>query len=422
MIDYIGGNMSDDSYRRVSTHSSFSSFDSRSRWRSQNKISSINSNMILSNQGDEKHVREGRKDVEKKEEEKRIQENLQNEVETIKPVIEKENIVDDTTFLEDSKSTVIDPIVTSVADHVSDISPTHTTHTTHITQIHTLELPPPSSTHIKPIKSRVKLPRVNSDGGEEIDNNLKILTKQRKMQKPESITSKHALLNEVEPAFSTPFLVIILSTNRPGGQDYVSDLVHSLLLYSSTYPNKIRIIIYNADRPTDPPLRPYIYELGVEVLNAPKDGWDQKLSEAEKIFHVNKEDGIEKKRWQTKNDLDYIRVLEFAYQQKEKSSQIKNDSFIFPYIITLEDDVWANSQIFHRTDRLIRRITSPSSTTTTTTTTDSTSTKNRNNNNNNLTPREWFALTLFHTRIIDGGKRYQNGDDYDYHACSQGLC
>ena len=201
------------------------------------------------------------------------------------------------------------------------------------------------------------------------------------------------------------FLVVVLSAAR-SGVDYVTRLVRHL--QEETRLHAARIVVYNAD--ADPGARPYLYGLGVEILNAPADGFRAQLD----LLDLNATrdrygDAPARVRWRAKNALDYARALEFAHQERRE----------WPFALVLEDDVWLAPGLMHTldADETFR----PRDVTTVV----RSAKKGRDGKftYTRVSTRgaDWLAWTLLHTARYDTQRNYRHGDAFIFKCCSQAL-
>ena len=184
--------------------------------------------------------------------------------------------------------------------------------------------------------------------------------------------------------------VVIISISRPGGFDYLTNLLRLIQHQTKELPGKIKITVFDADARPDAelPKRPWLYNLSsIDIARAPFE--ERREFIATKVNLNSTTDAYKDNPAfilsRSKESLDYAYVLECVYQRREE----------FPYSIVLEDDSWLSDGFFERAFSLIDMARSYN--------------------------RPWLAFNLFHDKCYDTQKSYRNGASFEFKACTQAM-
>ncbi len=187
-----------------------------------------------------------------------------------------------------------------------------------------------------------------------------------------------------------PLLFIVVSTQRPQGVDYASELLRSIYdgfaLYDPPIGSRLRVILFDADLPEHRREDSWFAALptGLEVFRATADALAELATVNDDPRFDKHHDPVQRIRRRTKGAKDLSSVMSLAYEQSV---------FGWPYAIVLQDDVQLSSRFFAR---LYQILSAPVS-------------------------EQWLAWVLFHAEAFDHGRRYADGAAYDYEACDQAL-
>ena len=186
-----------------------------------------------------------------------------------------------------------------------------------------------------------------------------------------------------------PLHVVIISISRPGGFDYLTNLLRLVQHQTRDLAGRVRVSVVDADSRPDSsaPTRPWLYNLSfVEVVRAP---FDERAALISAINLDPRKDPFHDPAAfiasRSKESLDYAYTLEYVHQRKDE----------FPYSIVLEDDSWLADHFFPRAFAAIDLA--------------------RSYNQN------WLAFNLFHDRCFDTKPGYSSGADFVFQACTQAM-
>lgn len=184
-----------------------------------------------------------------------------------------------------------------------------------------------------------------------------------------------------------PLHVVIISISRPGGFDYLTNLLRLVQHQTRSISDRVHVSVFDADSRPDSaaPPRPWLYNLSfVEVVRAP---YDERKTILSTINLDPKKDPFHDPaafiETRSKESLDYSYVLEYVSQREAE----------FPYSVVLEDDSWLADHFFPRTFASIDLA--------------------RSYNQN------WLAFNFFHDSCFDTKRSYTNGADFVFQACTQ---
>lgn len=191
-----------------------------------------------------------------------------------------------------------------------------------------------------------------------------------------------------------PYVFIVMSSARPKGPDYASDLIRQIFAQSPEPQSRARVILFDADPAEKRRPDEWFNSLphSVEVRHAPAATVTLMASLNSTTTDKNAEappPSSPRTAWRTKSALDLHSVLSIAHAQSRIG---------FAHAIVLQDDVQLAHDFFESLDRLVAQPLPTS-----------------------RRKQAWLAWTLFHARAFEGKKRYSHGAPYDFEACPLGL-